>query len=310
VKKVGVFSVREQFAYDVLQRINNLRKSEVKAEFALIGETRFNDKSPYRVIIDRVTSYVDYFEEYFRNAALTGTYVMNNPFGKVSTDRFQNYYEAKNLGLSVPRTVCLPTREYHPDCSSQDLGNLKYPLDWEDIADFIGFPAVLKPYAGHGFRDIYKINNLDELIKCYNSTGRQTMIMQEYIPYDYVVKTFIVGAKETCHIKHLRTENQFVNVKKSELNARHKKVMEGAIRIAADRGLDFVTTEFAVKNDVPYVYNFLNPFPDCREEALTPECYKWCVDKLAELAVEYALSDRQNYCETMVTCEKIPIHEM
>jgi hypothetical protein len=294
VKKIGVFSVREQFGYDVFQKINNLRKDDVKAEFAQIGETRFNEPSPYRVIVDRASSYVDYYDHYFTNAVLTGTHVMNNPSAKFSTDRFQNYSNAKSLGLAVPRTVVLPAKEYHPDCSSQDLGNLKYPLDWEGIADFIGFPAILKPYSGHGFRDIYRVNNIGELINCYNITGRQTMIMQEYIPYEYVIKTFITGVKDTYSIKHVWKENQFIDLKKKDLSAKYKKYIEGALKAAGEKELDFATTEFAVKDNVAYVYNFLNPFPDCREEALTPECYSWCVDKYAELAVSYARSDKQD----------------
>jgi glutathione synthase/RimK-type ligase-like ATP-grasp enzyme len=286
VKKIGVFSVREQFGYDVLQKINNLRRSDVKAEFAQIGETRFGEPSPYSVIVDRVSFYVNYFTNYLKNAVLTGTYVMNNPFATLSVDRFENYYISKKLGLSIPRTVILPTKEYHPDCSSQDLGNLKYPLDWEDIADFIGFPAVLKPYYGYGFRDLYRINNIDELINCYNSTGRQTMVLQEYIHYDYVVKTFIIGAKETYSIKHTRKDNQFVNLTKKDITAKYKKIIDEALKFAEEKKLDFVTTEYAVSGKVPYVYNFINPYPDCREEALTSECYHWCVDKFADLALE------------------------
>jgi glutathione synthase/RimK-type ligase-like ATP-grasp enzyme len=298
VKKIGVFSIREQFAYDLLQKINNLKKDDVRAEFAMVGETRFMEKTPYRVIIDRVSSHVSYYNTHFINAALTGTYVINNPLAVESVDRFSNYCQAKNLGLAVPRTISLPTRQYHPDCSSQDLGNLQYPLRWEEIGDFIGFPAILKPYNGYGFRDIYLVRNVNELIRCYDGTGRQTMIIQEYIPYDFVVKVFMVnGGKEIFVMKDIVSEKKYVNMKEKEIDSRISRVIDSVVEIADKTGLDFITTEIASKNDALYVYNFLNPFPDCREEILTEECYQWCLNKVAALSVEYAKSSITNPCQ-------------
>ncbi len=291
---IGIFSIREQFSYDLLKKINQKNVKGVRAEFAIVGETRFLEKSPYRVIIDRISSYVDYFKTYFKNASLTGTYVINNPYGIERVDRLYNSMYARKLGLSTPRMVCLPTRQYHPDCDESDLRNLKYPLDWEDICDFIGFPAMLKPYKSHGFRDIYKVNSIDELIQCYNGTGRQVMIMQEFIPYDFYVKTFVVGKEKCFTLKYNPKTREYVHVSKSTESLPLDKVVESAIVISKELDIDFNTVEFALKDGVPYAVDLFNPHPDCRLEALTEESYNWCLDNLSELAINKAQSSDKN----------------
>ena len=42
------------------------------------------------------------------------------------------------------------------------MRNLEYPLDWDGIFDYVGFPAFLKPHDGGGWRDVYKVNTPDE----------------------------------------------------------------------------------------------------------------------------------------------------
>lgn len=294
MKKIGIFSIQDDFSQALLQRINKMQEKEIKAEFALVGETRLLEKSPYRVIVDRLSYYVDYFSNYFKNAALTGTYVINNPYGVDSNDRFYNYSLAKKYGLHIPRTVCLPTKELHPACPTSDLENLKYPLDWEDIFDFIGSPAILKPYRGFGYRDVYKVNSVHELLEAYNGTGRQTMILQEFINYDFFVKIFVVGAKEMKVIKYDPATRDYVEDENLDGMAEGKKIVKNALKLARKSGYDFLALEFAAKDDKLYAVNFLNPSPNCRPETVSRKNFDWLVDKLAQLAVECAGGDQVN----------------
>lgn len=294
MNKIGIFSIREQFSMDLLHKINEAKKDDIRAESALVGETRFYEKSPYSVIIDRVSSHVSYFKHYFKNASLMGAYVINNPFGKSCVDRFHNSFFAKNLGVDVPRMVCLPSREYHPDCDAQDLKNLKYPLDWEDICDFVGFPAILKPYEPHGFRDIFKVNNVDELIRCYNGTARQVMVMQQYIDYDFYLKTFIVGKQEHLTVKFDPSSRHYSSGKDVVKGLSMGKIIKKATRLCKDLDIDFCTVEFAVKDENMYAIDLFNPNPDCREESLTDECYHWCLEEITKLAIEKAAAGEAN----------------
>lgn len=295
--KIGIFSTHEQFSADLAKYVNKAGKNEVHCEPAIVGEVRFMEKSPYRLIIDRLSSHVPYFCAYFRNAALMGTYVINNPFCRL--DRFNNYHLARKIGLAVPRTVCLPSREYHPACSQEDLENLKYPLGWEEIADFVGFPAILKPYEGYGFRDVFKVNTIQELIHCYNGTGRQVMLMQENLAWDYYVKMFVVSQKETCIIIHDIAKDEYSSDTGLLKGVPLAKIKKEALQVLKNLDVDFCTVEFAVKDKVPYVVNFINLDPDCRLECMNHETYDWVLEKLAALAVKTAQSDRANTCGTV-----------
>lgn len=297
MNRIGIFSKREQFAQDLLQHINAQKIDNIRAEFAVVGETRFPEKSPYRVVVDRISGYVPYFKTYFTNAALSGSYVINNPFGLARIDRFHNYSRVKKLGFAVPRTVCLPTREYHPDCSTSDLQNLKYPLDWEDIGDFVGFPAILKPYDGYGFRDTYTVNSIPELVECYNGTGTRTMLMQEFINYDCYVKTYVAGGDDSFTLKYNPSSREYSCKKKDLKGLPIDEIVDGARDIAKNLEIDFYAVEFAMKDDTPYVVNFLDPYPDCRKEALLPECYDWCIERFSHKIIDCALSGKTSCCE-------------
>ncbi len=38
------------------------------------------------------------------------------------------------------------------------MRNLEYPLDWDGIFDYVGFPAFLKPHDGGGWKNVYKVD--------------------------------------------------------------------------------------------------------------------------------------------------------
>jgi hypothetical protein len=35
-------------------------------------------------------------------------------------------------------------------------------MDWEGIFDYIKFPAYMKPYAGGGWKNVYRLENKEE----------------------------------------------------------------------------------------------------------------------------------------------------
>ena len=65
------------------------------------------------------------------------------------------------LGCAIPKTVLLPQKGYPPDVdlTSESLRNLEYPIDWDALLDYVGRPAILKPYSGGGWKHVYKVND-------------------------------------------------------------------------------------------------------------------------------------------------------
>ena len=45
--------------------------------------------------------------------------------------------------------------------------NLTYPLDWKLLTDYVGFPAFMKPFVGGGWKNVYKVHSIEELIWCF-----------------------------------------------------------------------------------------------------------------------------------------------
>lgn len=296
MRKIGIFSIKEEFAYSLIHEINKLNIKDIRAEFALIGDTRLFERSPYRLIIDRLSYYIKYFSAYFKNAALTGTYIINNPFANTG-ERFLNYHLAKKMGVHIPRTVCLPSCQQHPACSMEDLKNLKYPLDWEELTDFVGFPAILKPYEAFGYRDVFKVNDIDELIQAYNGTGRQVMILQQFIDYDLFVKVYVVGRRDVLVVRYKPSTREYITDAEWDKSLPGQKIIDSARDFLIKMGFDFGAMEYAIKDNAPYAVNFINPSPNCRKETLGTENYNWLIEKLSRLAIELVESDAKNNLE-------------
>ena len=96
-----------------------------------------------------------------------GALVINNPFWWSADDKFFNYALATKLGVAVPRTVILPHKLLPPDTTAVDA-QPRFPLDWDAVFDYIGFPAFLKPHDGGGWSDVYRCNSPDEFFAAYD----------------------------------------------------------------------------------------------------------------------------------------------
>jgi hypothetical protein len=59
------------------------------------------------------------------------------------------------MGVAIPPTVILPHHTHPPDTTDKSMRNLMYPLNWEEVFAYVGFPAFLKPYAGGGWKHVY-----------------------------------------------------------------------------------------------------------------------------------------------------------
>jgi hypothetical protein len=290
--KIGILSGQETFTDALVEEINARGVSRVSAEFCRIYEARSSEPSPYRVIIDRISHWITYYRTYLKNCALTGTYVINNPFWFSADDKFYNYSLARKIGVVVPRTVCLPSKNYEEEVEVTDLKNLGYPLDWEEIMSFIGFPAILKPYDGYGWRDVYKVNDLDELMVAYDQSGEQVMILQEYIDFRHFVRCFVVGKKHVLPIRYDPHERRYI-LDHQHLSADLGEwIVSSCIKLNEALGYDFNTVEFAIRDGVPYAIDFMNPVPQAQPEIITYEYFRWVVEHLATVAIEYALSDQ------------------
>ena len=291
--KVGLLCGREHsFPPAFLDRVSTLgRPHGITAEFLRLTGTRMGDPPGYRVIVDRISHEVEYFRAYLKHAVLEGSYVINNPFWWTADDKFFNYSVAQKIGVAVPRTVVLPQKGYPRDIdlAPESLHNLGFPIDWDGLLDYVGRPAILKPYSGGGWKHVYKVANAAELIAAYDGTAPYCMTLQQFIPFDKYVRCFTFGKTDIVPVAYDPHQRRYLvdhNYLSAELGAR---IVRDAQTLNNALGYEMNTIEFAVEDGVPYAIDFLNPAPDFERDRITPFYFDMCVQKMADLVIDRAL---------------------
>jgi hypothetical protein len=292
VKPIGIlFGMENTFPGALVERINSLGKG-VEAEFVRLGGVRMAEPSRYSVIVDRISHDVPFYRAFLKNAALDGTYIINNPFWWSADDKFFNYALASKLGVAIPRTVILPHKEHPPGTTDRSMRNLHYPLEWDAIFEHVGFPAFLKPFDGGGWRDVHRVNSREEFFVAYDQTRTLCMTLQAAVNFTEYFRCYVVG-QEKVHIMPYDPRSPF-----HERYIKHppaydpgllERVEQDARTLCRALGYDFNTVEFAVERGVPYAIDFMNPAPDADLHSVGQANFDWIVQAVAELAVTKAL---------------------
>jgi glutathione synthase/RimK-type ligase-like ATP-grasp enzyme len=292
MKRVGIlFGMEDTFPGAVVARINELQAG-VTAEFVDLGVTRMAEPTRYDVIIDRISHDIPYYRTYLKNAVLNGTVVVNNPFWWSADDKFFNYCLASKIGVAVPRTVALPSHHHPPNTTSQSMRNLHFPLNWKAVFDYVGFPAFLKPHAGGGWKNVYKVHNEGDFFHYYHQTGDLVMTLQEGIDFTHYVRCYVIGQEKVLIMQYdprVPHEHRYVK-NPSPLDATLEQRITGdCLKLCRALGYDLNTVEFAVRDGIPYAIDFMNPAPDADYHSVGAENFNWVVNAVAEMALEKAL---------------------
>jgi glutathione synthase/RimK-type ligase-like ATP-grasp enzyme len=295
VKRIAVlFGMEESFPQALVERINALKSPSVSAELLRVGAVQMARPTGYRLIVDRISHDIPFYRAYLKNEVLCGTIVINNPFWWSADDKFFNYALASKIGVVVPRTVILPHKQHPPSTTERSMRNLIYPLNWDEVFGYIGFPAFLKPHSGGGWKSVYKVHTPEELFRAYHETGDLCMTLQEAIDFEEYFRCYVIGQEKVRVMQydprrphHERYLKNAPPVAPGLLD----RVVRDAQKLCRALGYDFNTVEFAVRGDVPYAIDFLNPAPDAEYHSVGAENFEWVVGAVAELAVRRALSD-------------------
>ena len=293
--KIGLIVGREySFPPAFLDRVNALGASHgITGEYVRLGGTPMNLGPEYRLIVDRLSHEVDYYRAYLKHAVLQGTYVINNPFWWTADDKFFNYAVADRIGVAVPKTVVLPQKAYPADVdlTAESLRNLGYPIDWDGLLDYVGRPAILKPYSGGGWKNVYKVRNREEFFKAYDETGQLVMLLQSEVTFDDYFRCYCIGGRD---VKIMRYEPRnphhlrYVVDRPAPPASLLERVHRDTLTLNQALGYDFNTVEFAVHDGVPYAIDFCNPAPDADRKSVGEENFQWVVDAAARLAIRRA----------------------
>ncbi len=292
MKRVGILAGREvTFPESFIKTINEKSGGDVVAEMMTVGGIRLDEPKRYDVIIDRISHEVPYYRAMLKRMALEGTYIINNPFWWSADDKFFNFSLAAKLGVAIPKTVLLPQHAYIRDITSESLRNLEFPIKWEEIVEYVGFPAFLKPHDGGGWKNVSKIHNFEELFADYNDSGTLCMTLQEGIEYDHFVRCYCVGKEKVLIMpydpsKPYLSGMQYVNVDNYLTPEVHARVEKDVKTICTALGYDLNTVEFAIKDGVPYAIDFMNPAPDAELASVGEYNHRWIVDNMTDFVLK------------------------
>lgn len=293
-KRVGLLVGREwSFPPAFIEAVNG-REEGVTAEYVKIGHATMDEPIGYDVLIDRISHEVPYYRSYLKKAVLEGVPVVNNPFMWTADDKFLGASLITKLGITSPKTVALPNKEYIPGIvPAESLRNLVYPLDWDALLEYVGLPCVLKDAHGGGWRDVYVCRSREELLHHYDHSGLLTMVVQEFIEWEHFVRCICIGQQDILPIKYDPGERKYI-VEHGHLTPElGKRIVDESRRIVQALGYDMNSIEWAIRDGVPYAIDFMNPAPDMDVNSLTTHYFDWVVDRMATMAIRLAKRPRR-----------------
>jgi glutathione synthase/RimK-type ligase-like ATP-grasp enzyme len=272
----------------------------------------------YAVIIDRISQDVPFYRAYLKNAAISGTAVINNPFWWSADEKFFNNALAVKVGVPVPKTFILPSSFRPDDTDENSFRNLKFPMNWDKMFETIGFPAYMKPHSGGGWKSVYRVNDAEDLWAKHAETGQLVMMLQEEIQFQEYFRCYVLGT-DNVHIMQYEPRNphhlRYVIDGPAVDPAILDKVKKYCIRLCKALGYDFNTVEFAVRDGIPYAIDFCNPAPDADIHSVGQANFEWIVENAANMAIERAQAYKKGkmnltwgtFVKDQITGKKTPL---
>lgn len=298
-KKIGILrGMENSFPEALIEKINTTYgDAGIEAEFCSIDAIMQDEDPAYSVILDRISHEVPFYRSYLKWAALKGSTIVNNPFWWSADDKFIDNVIAQQVGVAVPKTVLLPHKNHPPNTEASSFRNLKFPIDWDRVFEYVGFPAFIKPHSGGGWRGVTKVHNRDEFFAAYDASGSDCMILQEGIEFEEYYRCYGIGME---HVRVMRYNPlaphplRYKDVPEHRIPEKmHAKLERDVLALCRALGYDMNTVELAVRDGIPYAIDFMNPAPDADYHSVGEENFQWIVQAMSELLVKKARAPRK-----------------
>jgi len=191
----------------------------------------------------------------------------------------------------VPPTVILPHKHFPPGTTERSMRNLEYPLNWDSVFEYVGFPSFLKPVDGGGWKDVYHVHNRDEFFRAYDQSRDLCMLFQKAVKFNEYFRCYVVGQEK---VRVMPYDPRRPHAERYVLDPPAydkkllKRVEKDSLTLCKALGYDLNTVEFAVEDGIPYAIDFMNPAPDADLHSVGAESFEWIVQAMADLAVKKA----------------------
>ncbi|MBN9413826.1 hypothetical protein ABS71_03415 [bacterium SCN 62-11] len=173
---LGILHGREETFPPALLHELNARQAGVHGESITVSSVEALERSPYRLLVDRISQRVPYFHSLLHQQKWLGVESLPS-LSLHSLDRVGLAQLALQARVHAPPTVLLPHHSHPAGVEGDDLGNLAYPMPWENYLRQMGLPATLRSARlGHG--PVYRVASLGELWTAYGKSGDGLMVVQ------------------------------------------------------------------------------------------------------------------------------------
>ena len=284
-KKIGLIIGQEWEWPEAFMKAVNESGKNVQAELVELGGTFMDDPCEYDVIIDRISHEIPYYRSYLKYASIQGSYVINNPYTWSADSKFSSTALVNKLGFKSPRTVVLPNKQVEKDVAPSTFRNLKYPMDWQAIIDYVGVPAIFKDNMARGRRGVHRVHNVDELIQRYDESSTRTKILQQIIESDQHIHCFVIGQEKVLALRYSLQHGRYQQNILPNDEPLGQELSQSALRITKAYQYDINMVEFVIKDDTAYVINGSYPTPDIDLTLMTEKQFNWLVKATAALAI-------------------------
>lgn len=287
--RIGLIVGNETDLPDALIREINGMDLGMVAQLVKLGATFVDELSDYALIIDRMSHEIPYYRTFLKHAAMQGTMVIDNPFSCSADDRFYSMTMAAKLGFRIPKTLALPNKHARLNFGPNSFRNLKYPMDWQGIIEYVGVPAILKDIDSGGRIPSQPVHNLDELIQRYDESDTRSMILQQQVESDRHIHCFVIGQNKVLALNYLQTEDRYLSVVEND-GKLGGRVRQEALALTSAYGYDINMVEFVIADMQPIITNGSNPAPIIDKKLMSEDQFLWCVKEIAKMAAQRCLS--------------------
>ncbi len=173
---LGIVHGREETFPPALLAEINARQAGVHIESIVVSSVEALERSPYRLLVDRLSSQVGYFRSLLWQQSLLGV-ACTPDLALHRLDRVGLAQVALQARVHCSPTLLLPHQAHPPGVEPDDLSNLAYPMPWEQYLRQVGLPAWLRS-AQLGAGLVHKFSSLGELWQAYAKSQQHLMVIQ------------------------------------------------------------------------------------------------------------------------------------
>ena len=135
------------------------------------------------------------------------------------------------------------------------------------------------------------------MIAKFDETHQLCMTLQEFINFDRYVRCYCIGRKNVWIMPYdprLPYGQNYVQMSVNDYlgDELEDRIKRDCIKICEALGYDMNTIEFAIQDEIPYAIDYMNPAPDAELSSVKEENFRWIINAVADLAIEYALAGK------------------